>query len=87
MVVPSFFGSKLLRLVKGIKQYQIERISTNKINIRFAVNEPLSPDDLILINNSLQDYLGNKIKWEILQVNHIESDKSGKFKLVVDQHR
>lgn len=85
LVVPSFFGSKLLRLVKGIKQYQIERISINKINIRLAVDNPLSSDDLNLIDNSMQDYLGDKIEWEILQVQQIELDKSGKFKLVIDQ--
>ncbi|HQJ21491.1 MAG TPA: hypothetical protein PLQ61_09915 [Bacteroidales bacterium] len=83
--VPSFFGSMLLKKVKGIKQYQVELVGSDLINVNLVKSEIFSNEDLIIIQNALRTYLENKIRYNINFVNKIQPDKNGKIKLVVDK--
>lgn len=85
LVVPSFFGSKLLRLVKGIKQYQVVKVSENKLIVKLVTDNDFKDRDLQTINESLKEYLGENISWAIELMDNIDSGKSGKFKLIVDK--
>jgi phenylacetate-CoA ligase len=83
--VPSFFGSKLLRLVKGIRQYQIEKVTNDKIIINLVKDEEFTESENKIITESLNEYLAGKINWEIKILDKIEESKTGKFKLVIDR--
>ncbi len=85
LVVPSFFGSMLLKQVTGIKQYQIEKIRKDLIRINFVVDPGYSPDDEKIVQSSLEEYLGGKIKWELVYVDSIDISDTGKFKLLIDK--
>jgi phenylacetate-CoA ligase len=85
LVVPSFFGSKLLRLIKGINQYQIIRTSENEIEIHLALDQPLSKSDEGALNQNLNDYLAGKINYSIVYVEKIPVGKNGKYKLLIDK--
>ncbi len=83
--VPSFFGSMLLKQVKGIKHYQIEKVSKNKLIIKIVVEKKFSDNDLDKISESLEEYLKGRIDWEVKIVEKIELNKTGKFKLLIDK--
>lgn len=83
--VPSFFGSMLLKQVKGIKQYQIVRVSEDKLVIRFVTFDIFKEDDLKILHKGLYDYLAGKINYSIEIVDEIKVAKTGKFKLLIDE--
>ena len=85
LVVPSFFGSMLLKQVTNIKHYQIEKVSDDKIIINLVLSNKLSDEDYKKISDSLYEYLGKKLLWEIKIVDKIQVSKTGKFKLLVDR--
>lgn len=83
--VPSFFGSMLLKQVKGIKQYQIEKLSDELLVINLVKSMDFSEIDLEIVRNSLDDYFNDRIKYEIRFCDRIEHSKTGKFKILVDR--
>lgn len=83
--VPSFFGSMLLKQIQGLKQYQVERLTENLININFVTTDEFSESDYKKLDEALMEYLNNKIDYKITLVNNIEVSKTGKFKLLVDK--
>ena len=83
--VPSFFGSMLLRKVKGIRQYQVIRISKTMLEINFVVTREYSAKDEDIINEALDDYLLGIMEYKVVYVEKIESSKNGKFKLLIDK--
>lgn len=85
LIVPSFFGSMLLRQIKGLTHYQVEKITPHKITIKLEIKGTFSERDQQKIEHSLKEYLKDKIEWEIKLVDHIPVSKSGKYKLVVDK--
>jgi phenylacetate-CoA ligase len=85
LVVPSFFGSMLLKQVDGLLQYQIEKVANNEIIIKLVTSGDFKKKDKEKIELSLQEYLRDKIKWRIQLVDNIPLNKSGKFKLLVDK--
>jgi phenylacetate-CoA ligase len=85
LVVPSFFGSVLLKEVNSIKQYQVELISSDKLIIKFVVDGNFDEKDKLTIDRALTEYLKNKIKYEIKIVNEIPFSTNGKFKLLIDK--
>jgi len=85
LVVPSFFGSVLLKEVSSISQYQIEKIASDKLIINFVVNGFLNENDDLAINRAMSEYLGDKIAWEIRIVDEIPVSANGKFKLLIDK--
>ena len=86
LVVASFFGAALLKkLEKKITQYQVEKISPDKIILNLAVSNQYKKADETLINQYLSHYLGGKMHWEIQIKDQIPVSKNGKFKLLVDR--
>lgn len=83
--VPSFFGSMLLKQIKGLKQYQIVRESEDWININFVTSDEFSDSDFKKLDDALKEYLKHKIDYKINIVEEIEASKTGKFKLLVDK--
>jgi len=83
--VPSFFGSMLLKKIKGINQYQIVKIAEDLIQINFVKTAEFTTKDRQIIDNALKEYLSDKINYEIKFVDHIEHSKTGKFKLLIDK--
>lgn len=84
-VVPSFFGSVLLKQVKSIRQYQVERTSPDMLIINFVVDGNLTAKEHKIIDQALQSYLGDTINYEIKVVDHIPFQTNGKFKLLIDR--
>lgn len=85
LVVPSFFGSVLLKQVSSIRQYQVERISPTMLNINFVVEGELSAEEYNIIDRALKNYMGDKMHYEIKIVDHIPFQANGKFKLLIDR--
>ena len=85
LVVPSFFGSMLLKQVTGIKNYQVEKVQKDKIIIKLVTTKSFSTSDSEKVKSSLREYLKDKIKWEIEYVDSIAVEKNGKFKLLIDK--
>lgn len=85
LVVPSFFGSKLLRLVSGIDRYQVRRISENEIVVILASKFGISVESQTVIENSLSEYLAGRINYSLKIVEQIQPEKNGKYKLVIDE--
>jgi len=85
LVVPSFFGSTLLKRLDNIIQYQIERVRKDKIIVKLVVNDNFNDTDKAKISISLKKYLKDKINWELKIVDKIPINKSNKFKLLIDK--
>lgn len=86
LVVPSFFGSVLLKKITSIKQYQLIKESEKLITMNFVVeNNQLSDNDSALIHQAMQEYLQGRIDYKIRIVDNIETEKSGKTKLLIDK--
>lgn len=83
--VPSFFGSMLLKNLNGIIQYQIEKINYDTININFVISNEFKDTHLKIIEDSLDEYLQNRINYNIRFVDKIDVSASGKFKLLIDK--
>ena len=83
--VPSFFGSMLLKQINGLKQYQIERVAENLIYVNFVKSEEFRDRDQQRIKAALDEYLGNRIHYEIRFLDQIDASPTGKFKLLVDK--
>jgi len=83
--VPSFFGSMLLKKVKGIKQYQIIWEEKDLLTILLVRLRNFSEEDNIIINNSLSEYLDGKIRYRIKYVEKINTSQTGKHKLLIDK--
>jgi len=86
LVVASFFGAALLKkLEKKINQYQVIKVSEDKIILKLAITEKFGPADEAVINEYLAEYLKGKINHQIETVSEIPPAANGKFKLLVDQ--
>jgi phenylacetate-CoA ligase len=85
LVVPSFFGSVLLKEINSIRQYQIEKVASDKLIIKLVVKEQLSKKDDLTLKNALDEYLAGQISYEIKVVDYIAVSPNGKFKLLVDK--
>ena len=85
LTVPSFFGSRLLKELKGFSQYQIERTSPSHIKVHLAVDEQFDAEAVSQIKAGLRAYLPRELSWELLLCERIIPEKNGKFKLFVDR--
>jgi len=85
--VPSFFGSMLLKQVKGLKQYQIEKIENDLIVVNLVKSQEFVSEDRQIIESALEQYLTGKIRYRIRYKDRIDSSPTGKFKLVIDRTR
>ena len=82
--VPSFFGSMLLKKINGIIKYQIEKDRPDHLLIKFVVSTSFTEKDREVVKQSMDQYLGERIKWDIAIVDDIPVSQTGKFKLVID---
>ncbi|MCX5829827.1 MAG: hypothetical protein NTV58_17805 [Deltaproteobacteria bacterium] len=85
LLVPSFFGSSLISQLPKIQQYQIAKVTPNRITIRIQASPHLSQVELDLIRRQIAPHLEGKIEYDIEQVEKIALTKAGKFKLVIDE--
>jgi phenylacetate-CoA ligase len=85
--VPSFFGSMLLKKVRGLKQYQIEKVSEDLIYVNLVKTGRFTGDDMHIIESALKEYINDRIGYEIRFVDRIDISGAGKFKLVTDNTR
>jgi len=85
LVIPSFFGSVLLKEVNSIRQYQIEKVSSDKLIVKLVVQGRLSSKDERTLKTALDEYLAGQISYEIKIVDHIPVSANGKFKLLIDK--
>lgn len=83
--VPSFFGSMLLKEINGIKQYQIEKVSDDLLNIYLVKTEAFCENDLIKMKLAIHEYLQNRIKYEIIFIDKIKTFPNGKYNLLIDR--
>ena len=84
LVVPSFFGSRMLKNIDGIKQYQIIKYP-EKISVNLVIDGELSNDSKKIINDTLQEYIPKEVKIELVFNKEIEYSSNGKFKLFIDK--
>ena len=82
--VPGFFASTVFKHAPGLKQYQVVRDKADHLIIKIVINDTFDGSQMEFIKNAIEDYLGDKIKWDIEIVKQIPISKSGKTKLVVD---
>jgi phenylacetate-CoA ligase len=85
--VPSFFGSMLLKKVNGIVKYQIEKDRDDHLTVKFVTSDEFKEQDVEIIKQALDDYLNDRIKYDLIFVDDIPVSETGKFKLVVDNTR
>jgi phenylacetate-CoA ligase len=88
LVVSSFFGGALMRKIgDNIKQYQIVKTQHDKIIVRISVNESFKNEDKKHIHQYIDEYLRDKIHYEVIIVDRIDLPDTGKFKLLIDETR
>ncbi len=85
LVVPSFFGSRMLKNISGIKQYQIVKNEIDKITINLVTDSSFKVDSKDIITNTLNEYLPKSIKYELIFNGEVIYSQNGKFKLFIDQ--
>lgn len=83
--VPSFFGSMLLKQIGGVKHYQVIRETKDFLRIRMDLNRDLTKEEFTILNHSLNEYIGNQMRWEIDTSKKINVESNGKFKQVIDK--
>lgn len=83
LVIPSFFGSRLLRDVEGIKQYQVKKIK-NKIVINLLIDNQFNTESEKLIKENLNAYIPPEMNYELVFNQEIVYSDNGKFKLFID---
>jgi phenylacetate-CoA ligase len=83
LVVPSFFGSRMLKNVSGIKQYQVQK-TKEKIIVNLIVTDDFKDESRQVILNTLNEYIPAEINYELVFNQDIIYSDNGKFKLFVD---
>ncbi len=83
LVVPSFFGTKLLKNIHGVKQYQVQKIN-NKILVNLVIDDNYTADYEKIIKSGLSEYIPTEISYELVYNREIIRSKNGKFKLFID---
>jgi phenylacetate-CoA ligase len=83
LVVPSFFGSRMLKNVSGIKQYQIQKLD-NKLLINLIVDKEFKDESQNIILENLSEYIPSDIQYDLVFNQQIIYSKNGKFKLFIE---
>ena len=84
LVVPSFFGSRMLKNIDGIKQYQIIKYG-DKISVNLVLEKDLTNQSREIIDSTLKEYIPDEIKTEVVFNHEIVYSPNGKFKLFIDK--
>ena len=77
----------LLKKVKGLKQYQVEKVDDNLLHINLVTNERFSVEHMKILESALNEYIRGRIGYVIRTVDSVDVSGSGKFKLVIDRTR
>lgn len=85
LVVPSFFGSRLLKQINGVKQYQVTKVKDNKIVLNLIINSDFSESDKFKIEENMKEYLPKELQYDIVFNDEIQISKTGKFKILIDK--
>lgn len=85
LLIPSFFGSKLLAGVSFIKQYKVVKETTKLLTIYFSLNYEPSDSEMEKVRKVLDDYIPKSMVYKINFVNEIPLSQGNKFKLVEDK--
>jgi len=84
LVVPSFFGSSLLKSL-SIRQYQVAKVSEDRLVIRLVMEDEPTPAELERVSTEIARYLNGQIEYSIELADALPMSETGKFKLVVDE--
>ncbi|MFW9928793.1 MAG: hypothetical protein ACFFD1_05345, partial [Candidatus Thorarchaeota archaeon] len=85
LVVPSFFGSRMLKNIKGIVRYQIIKTKDRKIEVNLITNNEFREEYKKIILNTLKEYIPSELEYELVFNKSVILSKNNKFKLFVDQ--
>ncbi|GEM_PF-571266 len=85
LVVPSFFGSRMLKEISGIKQYQIVQTSPNELRINLITDDSFKEEYKKVILSTLDDYLKGVIDYTVVYNDPVIKSGNNKFKLLVKQ--
>ncbi len=83
LVIPSFFGSRMLKNVSGIKQYQVQK-TKDKIIVNLIVDNDFKDDSKKIIFGTLDEYIPREIGYEVVFNQKLIYSKNGKFKVLID---
>ncbi len=83
LVVPSFFGSRMLKDIEGIKQYQVKKLK-NKILVNLIIDEKFNSGSEMIIRSNLNEYIPPEMNYELVFNQEIIYSDNGKFKLFID---
>lgn len=85
LVVPSFFGSRMLKNISGIIQYQVVREETNRIKINLITDDNFGSNSRDIIIDTLNEYLPKALKFDLVYNQDLVKSTNGKFKLFIDK--
>lgn len=83
LVIPSFFGSRMLKSIEGIKQYQVQK-TKNKILVNLVIDEKFKVESEKIILSTLKEYIPTEINYELVFNREIIYSNNGKYKLFID---
>jgi len=85
LVVPSFFGSRMLKEISGVKQYQIIQTTPNELRVNLITDADFKEEYKKVVLSTLNEYLKGVIKFEVVYNAPIIKSKNNKFKLLIKQ--
>ena len=83
--VPSFFGSRLLKQIKGLVRYQSELVNHYQLIINIQTNDAFNHEQEDKIKEALNEYIPVSLKWKIKYTDEIKVSENGKFKIFIDR--
>lgn len=83
LAIPSFFGSRLLKEVRGLVRYQVEVLGPDDLLVNLEVSGDWDDPSEDLVRDALASYIPPSVSWRLQLVDRIAPDPNGKFKLVV----
>lgn len=84
LVVPSFFGSRMLKNINGIIQYQVIRKKADSIEVNLITSNEFKEEYKEIILETLQEYIPGELHYELVFNHPTIISKNNKFKLFVD---
>ena len=84
MVVPSFFGSRMLKNISGIVQYQVVKKSQDLIEVNLITNSQFKKESENIILSTLEEYIPEGLEYNLIFNAPVIKSKNNKFKLFVD---
>ena len=83
LVIPSFFGSRMLKNIEGVKQYQIQK-TKDRILVNLVTDDKFKTESEKIILSTLNEYIPPEINYDLVFNREIIFSNNGKFKLFID---